>query len=100
VSDFDGRFGVDTDGAMDGTTSLRDLDTPHPGWIHGSDYIAASVVKFHRALSSLTIPSGRVHLRRSRLREGASRHAGVRISGRQLVGIDFSHELIATALRN
>jgi len=99
-SEFDLRYGVNTDGDTSGVTYLSDLEIPSANWIHGVDYIPIYPDRFAAAISKLAIKfedfvfvdfgsgKGRALLL-------ASHHPFKRI-----IGVEFSLELHAVAEKN
>jgi len=55
VSEFDRKYGVDTEGRFDGWTYLSDLDIPSSNWIDGNDYAAIEPIRFKRVLAGFDI---------------------------------------------
>nr|HEV7954837.1 class I SAM-dependent methyltransferase [Candidatus Acidoferrales bacterium] len=61
-SEFDERYGVDTDGDIGGgsggprsKTCLSDLDIPSSNWIYGLDYSPVPAGQFHRIIAGLAL---------------------------------------------
>ncbi len=99
-SDFDREYGVDTDGAHDNETLLRNLEIESPNWIHGSSYIPVDPSRFRRAMTAIPVaPDGYTFVD-----FGCGKGRAVLLAStfafERLVGIDFSSELIAVAEAN
>jgi len=55
VSEFDHKYGVDTEGGYEGWTYLSDLDIPSSNWIDGSDYLAIGTERFECVMAGFDI---------------------------------------------
>lgn len=55
-SEFDRKYGVNTDGEIGGWTYLSDLDIPSPNWIYGRNYAGIEPERFFAILESMSIP--------------------------------------------
>src|SRR5262249_10777707 len=54
-SEFDRKYGVDTDGEVGGWTYLSDLEIPSPNWIYGRNYAGIEPERFFPIIESLPI---------------------------------------------
>ena len=100
VSDFDRMFGVDTDGATNNTTHLRDLEISSPNWVHSYDYIPVKPDRFRSALSALAIPHERFLFIDFGCGKGRAVLLAAELPFQRVVGVDFSQELVAIARNN
>ncbi|HEX3865751.1 MAG TPA: class I SAM-dependent methyltransferase, partial [Gemmatimonadaceae bacterium] len=100
VSDFDARHGVDTDGARGDATHLRTLNIASPNWTHGVDYIPVKPERFHAALSSVGVPFDDFTFVDFGCGKGRAMLLASDYPFREVIGVDFSEELIAVAQRN
>jgi SAM-dependent methyltransferase len=100
LSDFDRAFGVDTDGAMNDTTHLRDLDIASPNWVHAVDYIPVKPDLFRQALSDIAVPYEKFMFIDFGCGKGRAMLLASELPFQRVVGIDFSHELVAIARAN
>jgi SAM-dependent methyltransferase len=99
-SDFDREYGVDTDGAHDNETLLRNLDIESPNWIHGSSYIPVDPSRFQRAIAALPVAQHGYTFVDFGCGKGRAVLLASAFAFERLVGIDFSRELIAAAQAN
>src|SRR5262249_28052240 len=100
VSEFDRMFGVDTDGATNNTTYLRDLDLASPNWVHAVDYIPVPPDQCRQALSALAVPYEKFTFIDFGCGKGRAMLLAAERPFRRLIGVDFSPELLAVARRN
>jgi SAM-dependent methyltransferase len=100
VSEFDRSFGVDTDGATNDTTYLRDLKISSPTWVHAHDYIPVKAEHFRRALSAVPVRHAEYTFIDFGCGKGRAMLLAAEHPFQKVVGIDFSRELVATARAN
>lgn len=100
VSEFDRTFGVDTDGARNNATSLRDLDIASPNWLQAGPYMPVGPDRFRRALSSLAVHHEEFTFIDFGCGKGRALLLASEFPFQRIVGVDFSHELLAIARKN
>jgi SAM-dependent methyltransferase len=106
-SDFDVRYGVDTDGDIGGgksnlrgRTFLSDLNIPSPNWIYGKDYSPISPERFNKTLSSLQIEFDDLAFVDFGSGKGRALLLASEFPFKKIIGVEFSPELHSVAQAN
>lgn len=99
-SEFDQRYGVDTDGELDGWTYLSDLEIPSSNWIHGNNYAAIEPARFHAVLDALELKFKDLVFVDFGSGKGRALLLASELPFKKVVGIEFSPQLNAVALAN
>jgi SAM-dependent methyltransferase len=100
VSEFDGEYGVDTDGSFGGWTFLSDLDIPNSNWIDGNDYAAIEPMRFKHVLAGLDIAFENYTFVDFGSGKGRALLLASEFPFRRILGLEFSPELHRTAEEN
>ncbi len=106
-SEFDERYGVDTDGDIGGAntklrgrTYLSDLEIPSPNWIYGQDYSPIAPDRFARILGSLKVDFQEFVFVDFGSGKGRALLLASELPFQKIIGIEFSPELHAIAQSN
>lgn len=99
-SEFDQKYGVETDGDLDGWTYLSDLEIPGSNWIHGNNYAPIEPARFHAILASLQLQFQDFVFVDFGSGKGRALLMASEFPFKRIVGIEFSPELHAVALAN
>jgi hypothetical protein len=106
-SEFDERYGVDTDGAIGGAsggpwskTCLSDLDIPSPNWIYGLDYSPIPVEEFRKIIAGLALNFQDYVFVDFGSGKGRALLLASEFPFKQIMGIEFSPQLHAIAQSN
>jgi hypothetical protein len=100
-SDFDLRYGVETDGDVGGDrTFLSDLEIPSANWIYGKDYSAIAPDRFFGVLSSFRLNWEEFAFVDLGSGKGRALLLATEFPFQKIVGIEFAPALHAVALRN
>lgn len=106
-SEFDARYGVDTDGDVGGAstklrgrTFLSDLEIPSPNWIYGQDYSPIAPERFKRILGSLDVNFQEFVFIDFGSGKGRAMFLASELPFKKIIGIEFSHQLHAIAQSN
>jgi SAM-dependent methyltransferase len=99
-SEFDRSFGVETDGELENWTYLSDLDIPSPNWVEGRDYTPIEPERLAMVLSSLRIRHDDFVFVDFGSGKGRALLVASQFPFRKIIGIEFSPQLHAIAVRN
>jgi hypothetical protein len=105
-SEFDARYGVDTDGAVGGKGELRsrtylsDLEIPSPNWIFGLDYSPIPPEQFKRIFASLALNLEEYVFVDFGSGKGRALLLASDLPFKKIIGVEFSPELHAVAQSN
>jgi SAM-dependent methyltransferase len=100
ASEFDRRYGVQTDSDRGEATPLRTFRIASPNWMQGTDYAPVVPRRFYAALSALRVPVDGYTFVDFGSGKGRAVLMASEYPFRELIGIDFSPELTAIAERN
>jgi SAM-dependent methyltransferase len=100
VSEFDRRYGVDTDGRFEGWTYLSDLDIPSSNWIDGNDYAAIDPIRFNHVLAGFDIAFEDYTFVDFGSGKGRALLLASEFPFKRILGLEFSPELHRTAEEN
>jgi SAM-dependent methyltransferase len=96
-SEFDRKYGVNTDGEYDGWTFLSDLDIPSPNWIYGRNYTGIEPVRFCAILDDLAIRFEDFTFVDFGSGKGRALLMASEYPFKKIIGIEFSPQLNAIA---
>jgi SAM-dependent methyltransferase len=99
-SDFDLRYGVETDSERGDRTYLSDLNIPSPNWIYGKDYSGIVPERFIAIFSSLNLHFGDFTFIDFGSGKGRALLLASELPFKRIIGIEFSPELHAIAQKN
>lgn len=105
-SEFDERYGVDTDGEVGGKgeyrakTYLSDLEIPSPNWIFGEDYSPIPPDQFKRIFASLSLNFEEFVFVDFGSGKGRALLLASELPFKKIIGIEFSPQLHAVAQSN
>lgn len=106
-SEFDERYGVDTDGEIGGAsggpwskTCLSDLDIPSPNWIYGIDYSPIPVDEFHKIIAGLALNFQEYVFVDFGSGKGRALLLASEFPFKKIMGVEFSPQLHAIAQSN
>jgi SAM-dependent methyltransferase len=99
-SEFDRKFGVETDGDFDDWTYLSDLEISSPNWIDGTDYTPIHPRRLVEILSSLSLKYEDFVFVDFGSGKGRALLIASQFPFRRIIGVEFSPVLHATAERN
>ncbi len=99
-SEFDSKFGVDTDGEFGGWTYLSDLNIPSPNWIEGHNYAAIEPERFFAILGSLEIRFEDFVFVDFGSGKGRALLLASEYPFKKIIGIEFSPQLNGIAKKN
>lgn len=105
-SEFDERYGVDTDGAVGGKgdsrsrTFLSDLEIPSANWIFGVDYSPIPPEQFKRIFASLRLNLQEYVFIDFGSGKGRALLLASDLPFKKIIGVEFSPELHAVAQSN
>jgi len=99
-SEFDRKYGVNTDGELGGWTYLSDLDIPSPNWIYGRNYAGIEPERFFPILDSLAIRFEDFVFIDFGSGKGRALLMASEYPFRKVIGIEFSPQLNAIAVQN
>ncbi|MGA2356005.1 MAG: class I SAM-dependent methyltransferase [Terriglobales bacterium] len=100
VSEFDHKYGVDTEGGFGGWTYLSDLDIPGPNWIDGNDYLAISPERFECVMANFDIAFDDFTFIDFGSGKGRALLLASDYPFKRIIGLEFSPELHRTAEEN
>lgn len=100
ASEFDRKYGVDTDGRFEGWTYLSDLDIPSSNWIDGNDYAAIEPERFQRVLASFDLAFEDFTFIDFGSGKGRALLLASEYPFKRILGLEFSPELHLTAEEN
>jgi Putative methyltransferase len=99
-SDFDRKYGVNTDGELGGWTYLSDLDIPSPNWIYGRNYAGIEPERFFAIFESLPIQFEEFVFIDFGSGKGRALLMASEFPFKRIIGIEFSPQLNAIAVQN
>jgi SAM-dependent methyltransferase len=99
-SGFDQKYGVETDGDLDGWTYLSDLEIPSSNWIHGNNYAPIEPARFQAILAGLELRFEDCVFVDFGSGKGRALLMASEFPFKRIVGIEFSPELHASARAN
>jgi hypothetical protein len=106
-SEFDERYGVDTDGDIGGArggprskTCLSDLDIPSPNWIYGLDYSPIPAEQFDRIIATLALNFEEYVFVDFGSGKGRALLLASEFPFKKIMGVEFSPKLHAIAQSN
>jgi hypothetical protein len=99
-SEFDRKYGVDTDGELGGWTYLSDLDIPSPNWIYGRNYAGIEPERFFTIFENLPIHFEDFVFIDFGSGKGRALLMASEFPFKKIIGIEFSPQLNAIANRN
>jgi len=99
-SEFDVRYGVNTDGDIDHVTFLSDLEIPSANWIHGADYGPIRPGRFFAAISKLAIRFEDFVFVDLGSGKGRALLLASHYPFKRIIGVEFSPQLHAVAEKN
>jgi hypothetical protein len=100
VSEFDKKYGVDTDGRFEGWTYLSDLNIPSSNWIDGNDYAAIEPARFKHVLQPFDIAFEDYMFVDFGSGKGRALLLASEYPFKRILGLEFSPELHRTAEEN
>lgn len=99
-SEFDRKYGVDTDGEVGGWTYLSDLEIPSPNWIYGRNYAGIEPERFFPIVESLPIRFEDFVFVDFGSGKGRALLMASEFPFKKITGIEFSPQLNKTAKEN
>lgn len=99
-SEFDRRYGVNTDGDIADITFLSDLDIPSKNWIHGVDYVAISPERLIAAISKIPIQYQDFVFVDLGSGKGRALLVASHFPFKRIFGVEFAPQLHAAAEKN
>jgi hypothetical protein len=99
-SEFDRKYGVNTDGEFSGWTYLSDLDIPSPNWIYGRNYAGIEPERFFAIFDDLGIRFEEFTFIDFGSGKGRALLMASEFPFKKIVGIEFSPQLNAIAQQN
>lgn len=99
-SEFDRKFGVDTDGEFGGWTFLSDLNIPSPNWIEGHNYAGIEPERFFAIFEKLPTRFEDFVFIDFGSGKGRALLLASEYPFKKIIGIEFSPQLNAIANRN
>jgi hypothetical protein len=106
-SEFDERYGVETDGNIGGApggpwskTCLSDLDIPSPNWIYGIDYSPIPVDEFRKIIAGLALDFEEYVFIDFGSGKGRALLLASEFPFKKIMGVEFSPQLHAIAQSN
>lgn len=99
-SEFDLKYGVNTDGEVGGWTYLSDLDIPSPNWIYGRNYAGIEPERFFAIFESLQIRYEDFVFIDYGSGKGRALLMASEFPFKQVIGIEFSPQLNSIAQQN
>ena len=99
-SEFDRKFGVDTDGEFGGWTFLSDLNIPSPNWIEGHNYAGIEPERFFAIFEKLPVRFEDFVFIDFGSGKGRALLLASEYPFKKIIGIEFSPQLNAIAKRN
>jgi len=100
TSEFDQRYGVDTEGDIDGWTYLSDLNISSSNWIHGKNYAAIEPERFRALMAALPINFSDFTFVDFGSGKGRALLLASEYPFKKILGLEFSPELHDVALAN